>query len=401
MEIDHNDMQQRGSLSARHGSPAPRWLLFSLLALVTGVGLTSVPGRAQSNRGGGELRVERLSPTTPGHCANPLLAPDGRTVAYERVDEANRGRQVLLLPLGGVESPVLPVVGSGGSLLARFNQANFPILRDFAWTPAGPFIKPHPYVVAASREDYGAALFLAGLGRLTDGNAIEGSPSWSPDGRRLIYTSSQTGEGDLYQLDLTTTPRKLQRLTSTEHEAELFPTHAPRNEVLCFVRHSETGDRLVLLEAPGKAGQKERVLSLGPGSHTRPSWSPDGKRLAYFSSPAGSAQFDLYVLDLKAPDSPRRLLSGVLPPDRHGAVWTPDGSGLIAVQSQTQQADPLVRVSVETGQVQVLPTHTLHNRDPNLGLREGRPYLVFSAQGTREDLSERSWWRIYGTFLSP
>ena len=366
-------MQPGSLLCHRPSSRACRWGVASCLALAVGGGLPVVAGMAQSSRMSAELRVERLSPAISGHCGNPLLSPDGRTVAYERVDENNRGRQVLLLPLGGgVEAPVLPVVGSGASLLARFNQTSFPILRDFAWTPTGPFVKPHPYVVAASREDYGAALFLSGLGRLTEGTAIEGSPSWSPDGRRLAFTSSQTGEGDLYQLDLTTTPRKLQRLTTTEHDAELFPTYSPRSDVLCFVRHSETGDHLMLLDGPGKPGQKERALTVGTGSHTRPSWSPDGKRLAFFSSQAGSTQFDLYVMELKAPTAPRRLLSGVLPPDRHGAVWTPDGSGLIAVQSQTQQADPLVRVNVDTGLLQVLSTHTLHNRDPDLGRRDGR-----------------------------
>ena len=37
--------------------------------------------------------------------------------------------------------------------------------------------------------------------RLTTNNAIDGEPAWSPDGTRLVFSSTRTGNGDIYRMN--------------------------------------------------------------------------------------------------------------------------------------------------------------------------------------------------------
>jgi len=142
----------------------------------------------------------------------------------------------------------------------------------------------------------------------------------------------------------------------------------------------------------------ERELTRWRSTQTRPSWSPDGRRIAFFSNHRQPDRFDLYVLAVEGSSPPRLLVKDVLPPERHGPAWTPDGRSLVVALEQPRRLDPLVVVDVGSGVVRTLETGTVNNQEPEVGLRQGRPYLVFSAQG-REGDSERMWRRIYGGFL--
>lgn len=63
-------------------------------------------------------------------------------------------------------------------------------------------------------------------------------------------------------------------------------------------------------------------IAAGPGSHSSPVWSPDGKRLAYVSTAEGGAP-QLYVRWMASGESVR--ITG-LPTSPQGIAWSPDGS---------------------------------------------------------------------------
>ncbi len=65
----------------------------------------------------------------------------------------------------------------------------------------------------------------------------------------------------------------------------------------------------------------QRPLVAGSGNHMSPRWSPDGKRLAYFSTAEGSAP-QLFVRWMDTGQSAR--ISG-LPDSPQGITWSPDG----------------------------------------------------------------------------
>jgi dipeptidyl aminopeptidase/acylaminoacyl peptidase len=69
------------------------------------------------------------------------------------------------------------------------------------------------------------------------------------------------------------------------------------------------------------AGGEQRPLVAGSGNHMSPRWSPDGKRLAYFSTSEGSSP-QLFVRWMDTGQGAR--ITG-LPDSPQGITWSPDG----------------------------------------------------------------------------
>jgi TolB protein len=104
------------------------------------------------------------------------------------------------------------------------------------------------------------------------------SPSFSPDGKWVVFTSERNGSADIYRVHLDGT--KLERLTddpSFEDQAVL----SPDGKSLAFVSSRETGRAHIwLLDL---ASRHARLVTPNSGSDFRPAWSPDGKWLAFSS----------------------------------------------------------------------------------------------------------------------
>jgi serine/threonine protein kinase len=66
------------------------------------------------------------------------------------------------------------------------------------------------------------------------------------------------------------------------------------------------------------------------GSPDDPVWSPDGRRLACALKLEGTAESDVYIIDLVRPDQPRRLATPG--PGRWPVHWSPDGRLILYVE---------------------------------------------------------------------
>jgi TolB protein len=104
------------------------------------------------------------------------------------------------------------------------------------------------------------------------------SPSFSPDGKWVVFTSERNGSADIYRIHLDGTG--LERLTddpSFEDQAVL----SPDGKSLAFVSSRETGRAHIwLLDL---VSHRARLVTPNSGSDFRPAWSPDSKWLAFTS----------------------------------------------------------------------------------------------------------------------
>jgi Tol biopolymer transport system component len=166
-----------------------------------------------------------------------------------------------------------------------------------------PELSPDERRVAVSARDEGRTggrgIFIHDLAtgakrRLTESSGNDNLPVWSPDGRRIGFTSSRSGNYDLYVKSIDPDEPEALLLASDRRE---FTNHwSPDGRHLSFTRDGGASaparEILMLPLAPGPNAP-------APFLHHADAWfdggefSPDGRHLAYASNLRG--QFEVHV----------------------------------------------------------------------------------------------------------
>jgi TolB protein len=106
-------------------------------------------------------------------------------------------------------------------------------------------------------------------------SSISGSPSWAPDGKRLVLVGYQSSSGGgLYIRGVGS--KVSVDLTNEWANADDTPAWSPDGSRIAFTRSNEGQTRLYLIGPNG-----HNLTQLARISAKNPSWSPDGKRLVF------------------------------------------------------------------------------------------------------------------------
>lgn len=206
---------------------------------------------------------------------------------------------------------------------------------------------------------------------LLPADSLDYNPSFSADGKWILFTSERGGSADIYRAH--PDGSGLERLTDDpafDDQAAL----SPDGLTLVFVSTREGGfANLWLLDLSSLRGRARPIVKTNAGSF-RPSWSPDGKWIAFTSDRgAKRARWDggweliqstaLYIVRADG-SSLRRLteLGGYAGSPR----WSPDGRRIVFYQSTPRDVYPgrfgrnrpsvsqIVSMDVESGEVHEL-----------------------------------------------
>ena len=169
---------------------------------------------------------------------------------------------------------------------------------------------PAPRKIAVSRTFGNAGqveLFIAasdGSGErpLLSSPNTDYDPAWAPDGSSIVFTSDRAGSGDLYRVK--PDGSGLERLT-TDPAYDDQAAFSPDGNRLVFVstRHGGTSDLWIM----DLSTRRAIALTSGTGGDFRPSWSRDGKWIAFSSDrsnafPSGHGRWerlqltDIYIV---------------------------------------------------------------------------------------------------------
>jgi len=174
---------------------------------------------------------------------------------------------------------------------------------------------------------------------LTQSNAMEFDPAWSPDHTRIAFVVMNLGKkiADIYVMNADGSQRT--RLTENVGDFYAFaPAWSPDGKRIAYSTIQVSGTNgppkaaLFLMDPDGK---NEKAL----GDGLLPIWSPDGKKIAYsvFPDNQGSKIPSLKVMDADGTNAKQLAEKGI------AAAWSPDGKRLLYMnEGGGEQADLFV-----------------------------------------------------------
>ncbi len=218
------------------------------------------------------------------------------------------------------------VVNADGSEQTRLTQGqldHFP-----SWSPDGSKMvisrNGNLWVMSFSAQPTPQVSDLKPL--TTDPKEYASVPVWSPDGRQIAF-ASQVGDAkgtadyndpttaEIYLIDADGS--HLRKLTDNQ-AIDGGPAWSPDGEEIAFSSNRDGAFQIYVMNADGT---KVRPLTTGSANNTGPAWSPDGRWIAFSSDRDGPQYtYEIYVMGADG-SNPRRLTDS--PRDDFSPVWKP------------------------------------------------------------------------------
>jgi Tol biopolymer transport system component len=269
--------------------------------------------------------------TSGGENAEAYFSADGTKIVFQSTRPPYECDQIFLMNADGSDVRLLST-GKGRTTCAFLSPDGKRVLYGSthlagdACPPPADRSKGYVWPLYPSFDIFSANLDGTGLTRLTDSPRYDTEGSWSPDGKRIVFTSIREGDLDIYTMN--NDGSGVVRLTTTrgfdggpfyswDGEKIVYRSYYPDNEADLAAYQSYTDADLM---RPTKAeirvmdadGSNQRQVTATGDANWSPFMHPDGKRIIFSSNmhQKGSGAFSLYLVNLDGTGLERVTFSG-------------------------------------------------------------------------------------------
>ncbi len=361
--------------------------LLSSLALAAQVTVEEIPLRSFAADAPVTAEIlsswEFLPPPRPNLITQDLLPLEDRLAAIDTVKPRRKASRFGFIPVF-----IFLLIAGFASLFWLVRPAPAPAPTPVKFTPFAADFTPAPTITitprptdehggriafTCTRGDYNQICMVnrdgTGLAQLTDMDASNYYPTFTPDGASLLFSSNRNGAFDLYLLSFD----QKALIQITDHIGNVVsPDYSPDGRKIVFA--NRVGENPTAIWEVNSDGLNPHLLYTGTNSIVSVAWSPDGERIAYAMSVGIPQEYEIFIMDANGKNHVRisRGLQGV-----GGSIdWSPDGTNVLVYVGPFAEKD-VFRIDAANGEFTQL-THGGNNAGAAYS-PDGR-FIVFNSQ---------------------